>query len=218
MAFGPGKEATLTAEDARLVEDAFRSKLAVPQAADVCGQPSPVVAAASEPAALPQALQPALQGRNALSPSPIPSARIDKSLLAIPLPWRLRDKSHLRFVAQQPCLVCGRQPCDAHHLRFAQSRGLGLKVSDEFTVPLCRAHHRELHQSGKEVDWWARTGIEPIDIALKLWTETRPLHSDVDGMAPGAAVTVKHNKAPAIPSRGRRMHAAKRTQLPDLPT
>jgi hypothetical protein len=122
-----------------------------------------------------------------LPTSPTPTNRIDKSVLALPLPRRLRDKNHLRFVAAQPCLVCGRQPCDAHHLRFAQSRGLGLKVSDEFTVPLCRVHHRELHQSGKEVGWWARTGIEPIDIAQRLWTATRPNHSDAAEPAPSQA-------------------------------
>ena len=97
---------------------------------------------------------------------------IDKSVLAIPVARRLRDKTHLRFVAKQPCLVCGRQPCDAHHLRFAQSRGLSLKVSDEFAVPLCRAHHRELHRSGKETDWWAKADLEPISLARKLWLET----------------------------------------------
>src|ERR1035437_3071562 len=63
--------------------------------------------------------------------------QIDKSVLTIAEPKRLRDKAHLRFVASQPCLVCGRQPSDPHHLRFAQPRALGLKVSDEFTVPLC---------------------------------------------------------------------------------
>ena len=88
--------------------------------------------------------------------------RIDKSVLALPEAKRLRDKQHLRFVAKQPCLVCGREPCDAHHLRFAQSRGLGQKVSDEFTVPLCRAHHRELHRTGKESAWWAKAGLEPL--------------------------------------------------------
>jgi len=102
-------------------------------------------------------------------------SRIDKSMLTLPETKRLRDKQHLRFVAKQPCLVCGREPCDPHHLRFAQSRGLSLKVSDEFTVPLCRAHHRELHRAGKEVDWWARTGIDPTGIAHKLWIETHPL-------------------------------------------
>jgi hypothetical protein len=116
--------------------------------------------------------------------------RIDKSVLAIPVARRLRDKIHLRFVAKQPCLVCGRQPCDPHHPRFAQPRGLGLKVSDEFTVPLCRGHHRELHRAGDEVDWWTRTGIEPIDSARRLWLETHPLAisaSRVDG--DGAAET-----------------------------
>ena len=102
-------------------------------------------------------------------------SRIDKSVLAIPVARRLRDKSHLRFVAKQPCLVCGRQPCDPHHLRIAQSRGLSLKVSDEFTVPLCRAHHRELHSAGKETDWWSKMGIEPLGVARGLWLGTRPL-------------------------------------------
>ena len=54
-------------------------------------------------------------------------SRIDKSVLALPEPKRIRDKQHLRFVAKQPCLVCGREPSDPHHLRFAQPRGLGTK-------------------------------------------------------------------------------------------
>ena len=100
-------------------------------------------------------------------------SRIDKSVLALPEPKRLRDKQHLRFVAKQPCLVCGREPCDPHHLRFAQPRGLAQKVSDEFTVPLCRAHHRELHRAGKERDWWSRMGVDPLGVARELWLRTR---------------------------------------------
>ena len=99
---------------------------------------------------------------------------IDKGILALPEPRRLRDRDHLRFVAKQPCLVCGRQPSDPHHLRFAQARGLGQKVSDEFTVPLCRAHHRELHRAGKEVEWWSRIGIEPLQPARILWCLSHP--------------------------------------------
>ena len=97
---------------------------------------------------------------------------IDKSVLALPEAKRLRDKQHLRFVAKQPCLVCGREPSDPHHLRFAQPRGLTQKVSDEFTVPLCRAHHRELHRAGKEKDWWSRNGLEPLESARSLWKLT----------------------------------------------
>jgi len=100
-------------------------------------------------------------------------ARIDKSVLTIGEPKRLRDKAHLRFVASQPCLVCGRQPSDSHHLRFAQPRALGLKVSDEFTVPLCRGHHRQLHQAGNEVAWWEKLHINALEIAQGLWQESR---------------------------------------------
>ncbi len=100
---------------------------------------------------------------------------IDKSTLSWPEPRRLRDREHVKFVAQHPCLVCGRQPADAHHLRFAQSRALGRKVSDEFTVPLCRGHHREVHRRGNEEGWWRKAGLDPIVAARTLWLETHPL-------------------------------------------
>jgi hypothetical protein len=54
-----------------------------------------------------------------------------------------------------------------------QPRGLGLKVSDEFAVPLCRMHHRQAHHAGDERAWWQTMGIEPIKVARKLWEETR---------------------------------------------
>jgi hypothetical protein len=107
-------------------------------------------------------------------------AQIDKSLLTIAEPKRLRDKAHLRFVASQPCLVCGRQPSDPHHLRFAQPRALGLKVSDEFTVPLCRGHHRQLHQAGNEVAWWENLKINALPIAKGLWEQTCPKFATAD--------------------------------------
>jgi hypothetical protein len=80
---------------------------------------------------------------------------------------RLRDKEHRRFVSKQPCLVCGRIPAEPHHLRFAQPRALGRKVSDEFAVPLCRLHHRELHRHGTEAAWWGGVNIDPVPIALE---------------------------------------------------
>jgi ERF superfamily len=86
---------------------------------------------------------------------------------------RSRDKDHLRFIAVQPCTVCGRQPCEAHHIRYAQPRALGRKVSDEFTVPLCRVHHRELHLQANEHTWWTTFNIDPLPIALRLWQHTR---------------------------------------------
>ncbi len=131
--------------------------------------------------------------RTPLSPAPplapgvqshLAPGRIDKSLLTIAEPKRLRDRAHLKFVASQPCLVCGRQPCDPHHLRFAQPRAIGLKVSDEFTVPLCRGHHRQLHQAGNEVPWWDNLKIKPLPIARGLWEQTHPKSAATDTQQP----------------------------------
>lgn len=101
--------------------------------------------------------------------------QIDKSVLGFPDPRRIRDRDHIRHVISQSCLICRRQPSDPHHLRLAQSRALGRKVSDEFTVPLCRGHHREVHRSGNEVAWWGKAGINPTVTARALWLETHPL-------------------------------------------
>jgi hypothetical protein len=101
--------------------------------------------------------------------------RVEKSGPAHPEPRRVRDREHVKFVAGHPCLICGRRPADPHHLRFAQSRALGRRVSDEFTVPLCRGHHREVHRYGDEAAWWAKVGVEPLRAANALWRETHPL-------------------------------------------
>ena len=85
---------------------------------------------------------------------------------------RKRSKAHLTFVASQPCLICKAAPCDAHHLKVAGPQSLGRKVSDEFTVPLCRIHHQELHRHGNEANWWANMQIAPIPIARELWEMT----------------------------------------------
>jgi len=86
--------------------------------------------------------------------------KIDKSVLTISEPKRIRCKEHLRFVAEQPCLVCGRSPSHAHHIRYAQPRGIALKVSDEFTVPLCAIHHDDIHTTGKAREWWQERNID----------------------------------------------------------
>jgi hypothetical protein len=86
---------------------------------------------------------------------------------------RLRDKDHRKFVTRQPCLVCGRVPSDSHHLTFAQPRALGRRVSDEFTIPVCRIHHRELHRSGDEATWWQKLNIDPLPVALRLWQHSQ---------------------------------------------
>jgi hypothetical protein len=107
--------------------------------------------------------------------------------LVFPEPRRIRDRDHIRHVMKQSCVICGRRPSDPHHLRFAQSRALGRKVSDEFTVPLCRTHHREIHHCGDERTWWGNTGIDPLAAARTLWLETHPL--------PRAEATTRNNES-----------------------
>ena len=87
-------------------------------------------------------------------------------------------------MAQQPCVLCGRKPSEAHHIRFVQPRALGRKASDEFAVPLCRSHHRAVHRAGDEKAWWQQAGIDPLKIARKLWKLTRMHEPRVASAAP----------------------------------
>ena len=70
-------------------------------------------------------------------------------------------------------LFRSRTPAEAHHVRFAQPRALNRKVSDEYTVPVCRVHHRELNRYGDEASWWAGVNIDPLPIALDLWRSSQ---------------------------------------------
>ena len=162
---------SLDATDARQIEDAFQAKLAVVQEAT---DQNDGLASAVRPTPKAEQAQGSIRESR--------PASIDKSHLAHPEPRRVRDRDHVRFVTKQPCLICGRRPADPHHLRFAQHRALGRKVSDEFTVPLCRGHHREVHRSGNEAAWWTNAGVDPTVTARALWLETHPLPTSADQM------------------------------------
>src|SRR6516165_3048880 len=158
---------SLTADDAKLVEEAFERRLSELPSSDSAGSsndgPSVTLIAG-----------PQETGTSERSDAG-PAKGIDKSLLALAAPRRYRNREHLRYVMQQACLVCGRKPSDPHHLRFTQPRALGRKVSDEFAVPLCRGHHRAAHRSHDERGWWRQAGIDPIKVARRLWKETHGL-------------------------------------------
>ena len=164
----------LSAADAQQVEEAFAAKLAV------------------------MPVQGAKTGDLTTAPSDqrlikkTETSQIDKSLLVFAEPRRIRDRDHIRHVMKQPCLICGRQPSDPHHLRFAQCRALGRKVSDEFTVPLCRTHHREIHRSDNEGSWWQNMGIDPLAAARRFWLETHPLARAKAVAASDEAVAIFH--------------------------
>jgi hypothetical protein len=153
----------LTSQHAKLVEEAFEEKVSQLSASESADR---LTADSSEEAAARE-----LGRSNKTNPRASPG--IDKSVLAVAAPRRYRNKDHLRFVIQQPCLLCGRKPSDAHHIRFVQPRALGRKPSDEYVVPLCRSHHRAVHRIGDEQAWWTQTGIDPIKVARKLWKHSR---------------------------------------------
>jgi hypothetical protein len=180
---------TLTVEDAGEVEMVFRNRMLVlrrspePPAEDLVAAPSgttpPVGSAIAELSSSRESQsaapgdQKSRQGRQSRTSGELKVERVDKSALTIAEPRRYRSKEHLRFIAQQACLVCGRKPSDPHHLRFMQPRALGRKVSDEFTVPLCRIHHRAAHRATDERAWWKQVGIDPIKAARGFWRITR---------------------------------------------
>jgi ERF superfamily protein len=154
---------TLGAADSQHVETAFREKIA---ALDREQSEEQIEATEGETAAVSTELKAVTQPPASPDRSP-PHRRMPAKTI------RLRDKDHRKFVSTQPCLVCGRTPADPHHLRFAQPRALSRKVSDEFTVPVCRLHHRELHDHGDEKMWWKGININPLPIAMKLWKQRR---------------------------------------------
>ena len=169
---------TLVADDARAVEVAYQAVLdAVDRQSlpDESQRDDRDQAAQSPNAGRPKVQAPSANGSAptdaADSPHHEPSTfeRVRPRRKTI----RIREKAHLAFVAAQPCLVCQRSPCDAHHLKFAQPRSLGRKVSDEFTVPLCRDHHQQLHRHGDEIAWWANLRIAPLKMAEELWDATQ---------------------------------------------
>jgi hypothetical protein len=154
---------TLTAADAKIVEERFQARLSkISDGEEASGGTTPR-STPDHPGA--HGPPPAVADHGVLARSDVVHA-LGKTV-------RLRDKDHRRFVLRQPCLVCGRVPSDPHHLTFTQPRALGRRVSDEFTVPICRLHHRELHRSGDEAAWWRRLNIDPVPVALRLWQQTR---------------------------------------------
>src|SRR6266496_1011153 len=180
---------TLTSDDARIVEEQFQTRLSTIGDGEGPSEPSNAV---SVPNVMPAGRPDAGNGQKASKVSGKPPR--NGAVRALAKTVRLRDKEHRKFVSQQACLVCGRTPSDPHHLTFMQPRALGHRVSDEFTVPVCRVHHGELHRQGDEAAWWGKLSIDPVPVALKLWQHTRVNGTAIPmsgGTEPGSANATK---------------------------
>jgi len=175
---------TLTVWDARIVEEEFQTRLSIIGDGEGPSEPSNHVSVRIVmPAGRPDAGD--SQKTSKASDKPPRNSTVRASGKTV----RLRDKEHRKFVSRQACLVCGRTPSDPHHLTFMQPRALGHRVSDEFTVPVCRVHHRELHRQGDEAAWWDKVHIDPLPVALRLWQHTR---LNGDELAPSGGSTPSH--------------------------
>ena len=163
---------TLIAAESDLVESAFKDKLASIQSMQASVEEPAGSGAGDGSATASEQIVVELMEASVAAPIILPQKREARRRVAAKT-VRRRDKEHCKFVATQPCLVCGRMPAEAHHIRFAQPRALGRKVSDEYTVPVCRLHHRDLHTYGDEASWWAAVSIDPLAIALQLWRKSR---------------------------------------------
>jgi hypothetical protein len=163
---------TLAAADAKIVEERFQARLSVIGPSNGTGDPPAEGYKPPHPDQTGISRSDAATRWKAPMPATKKQSRSD-AIRALGKTVRLRDKDHRRFVLRQACLVCGRVPSDPHHLTFTQPRALGRRASDEFIVPVCRVHHRELHRSGNEAAWWQKLNIDPIPIALRLWQQTR---------------------------------------------
>jgi hypothetical protein len=176
---------TLTAADAKIVEKQFQARLSTISDAHMakgsCDDPAPSKSAEPQAPDLAVRSIPDQKAASTGSGKAAVTAKVPpggKAIRDLGKTVRLRDKNHLKFVLRQPCLVCGRVPSDAHHLTFTQPRALGRRVSDEFTVPICRVHHRELHGARDEARWWQKINIDPLPVALTLWQQTRGVLRD----------------------------------------
>jgi hypothetical protein len=173
----------LTAADARIVEERFQARLSALGDSEQPGEP-PAAASMESPA------RTSLVAAGDSQKSPQPARSSAKGAVnTLVKTVRRRDKEHRKFVSRQGCLICGRTPCDAHHLGYMQPRALGKRVSDEFTVPVCRIHHRELHLQGDEIAWWNKFQIDPVPVALRLWQHTRHLSDEVGLTTPSLSPT-----------------------------
>jgi hypothetical protein len=93
---------------------------------------------------------------------------------------------HLENIRGLPCSVCEeRRGIEAHHLKSgpaASERGVSLKATDRWAVPLCgMAHHPEIERIGskQERDWFLSRGIDPHALAQALWDARRdPVRMD----------------------------------------
>jgi hypothetical protein len=79
---------------------------------------------------------------------------------------------YLAAIRKLPSCISGKSPCEAHHLKCAGGRGVGLRAEDKWALPLTHDEHIngvERIGSRNEFKWFQDRGINPLDLATALW-------------------------------------------------
>lgn len=83
---------------------------------------------------------------------------------------------HCTLIRQCPCTACLLEPAGTvHHLKSGpakEERGMGMRATDQWGVPLCPRHHAQIEEIGSrnEVEQFLKWGVDPHRLATALWT------------------------------------------------
>lgn len=87
---------------------------------------------------------------------------------------RRTDEAHLKWLRTLPCIITGKRPVEAAHVRYAdpsyakRETGKSEKPDDRWAIPLCPEKHREQHAMNERA-FWDKHNIDPCKVALALY-------------------------------------------------
>jgi hypothetical protein len=87
---------------------------------------------------------------------------------------REKNERYLNYIRATPCLICNGK-AEAAHIRTGnldagkRETGGGETSSDKWALPLCRTHHVEQHDAGREILFWNSYGLDPFAAAMRFW-------------------------------------------------
>lgn len=105
-----------------------------------------------------------------------------------------KDEAHLAFIRKLPSAISGAYGCDPAHisagspLHNKKRTGGAQKASDCWVVPLTRAEHDAQHDHGDELGWWRSHGIDPFELAIKLYENTGDSAACIDILKKGKTI------------------------------
>jgi len=89
------------------------------------------------------------------------------------------SEKHCELLRKLPCCVTLKTPGgEVHHLKSGTGeRGMGLRSTDKWGLPMCHDAHMEVENAGtkRERQWFLERGVDPHELAQALWANTGDL-------------------------------------------